>query len=143
VGNNSKIQQHHFYGSGWAFPVLFSAGNYRLAITAGEENINESINLILMTKQGERCHEPRFGSGLYRFVFKTMDDTLKGEIIDSVMMSLLQNEPRITVKEVSVEFTDRQSGLVEIHINYIYNQENSRHNHVFPFHLKEGTNLGH
>lgn len=138
----TTIQQHSFLGSGWSFPIRFSAGNFQLHTTAGEENINECIDLILLTRIGERCFEPRFGSGLQQFFFRTMDETLKGEIIDKVKDSLLHNEPRIEVEEVMVNFTDLQTGLTEIHIRYRCNSSNTRHNHVFPFHLKEGTNLG-
>lgn len=107
-----------------------------------EANINDSIDLILMTKQGERIMEPQFGSGLQQFFFRKMDETLKGEISDAVKTSLLNNEPRITVSDVMVSYADMLNGLVEINIIYIYNQTNTRHNYVFPFHLQEGTNLG-
>jgi uncharacterized protein len=136
-----NIQDDHFLGSGWAFPVTFSAGNLQLFTTDNEDNINESIDIILQTKRGERCLQPMFGSGLQQFFFRKMDETLRGEIADAVKVSLLHNEPRITVKNVNVEYTDIINGLVSITIVYVYNQANTRHNYVFPFHLKEGTNL--
>lgn len=133
--------ENNFLGSGWSFPVTFSAGNHQLNMTAYEDNINDSIDIILQTNTGERCMEPQFGSGLQQFFFRKMDETLKGEIKDAVKTSLLQNEPRITVTDVIVSFTDIANGVVEIAINYVYNQVNTRHNYVFPFHLNEGTNL--
>jgi uncharacterized protein len=71
-----------------------------------------------------------------------MDETLKGEIADVVKFSLLHNEPRITVQEITVLYTDVMSGLIDIRIIYVFNQTNTRHNYIFPFHIKEGTNLG-
>ncbi len=133
--------EHSFLGSGWAFPVTFSAGTYQLELTANEQNINDCIDIILMTKQGERCFEPLFGSGLQQFFFKKLDETLKGEIEEAIKISLLHNEPRITVTDVNVEFIDLYQGLTEIKIFYTYNQTNTRHNYVFPFHINEGTNL--
>jgi phage baseplate assembly protein W len=130
-----------FLGSGWAFPVSFSAGTLTVATTAYEENINNNIEVILHTRRGERCLEPGFGSGLQKFFFRKMDATLKGEIEEAVKYALLQNEPRISVKDVIVNYTDLQNGLVEITVVYVYNQTNTRHNYVFPFHIKEGTNL--
>lgn len=138
---DKNIQDDHFMGSGWSFPVTFSAGNLQLSITDNEDNINESIDIILQTKRGERCLEAQFGSGLQQFFFRKMDETLKGEIADAVKVSLLHNEPRITVKTVDVMYADMMNGLVNITIGYVYNQANTRHNYVFPFHLKEGTNL--
>ncbi len=136
----SKIE-NNFLGSGWAFPVTFTAGSYTVNMTSYEENINDSIRIILLTRMGERCLEPQFGAGLQQFFFRKMDETLKGEIINAVKMSLLHNEPRITVTDVDVEYTDLQNGVAEVIVEYVYNQTNTRHNYVFPFHLNEGTNL--
>ncbi|HYG50806.1 MAG TPA: GPW/gp25 family protein [Flavobacteriales bacterium] len=133
--------ENNFLGSGWSFPVTFSEGNYQLNLATYEQNINESINIILLTRKGERCLESQFGSGLQQFFFRKMNETLKGEITDAVKISLLHNEPRITVKNVLVEFADITSGQVLITIQYEYNQTNTRHNYVFPFYLNEGTNL--
>lgn len=134
-------KEKHFLGSGWSFPVSFSAGNHQLDLSSYEANINESINLILSTNRGERCFEPQFGSGLSLLLFRKMDETLKGEISDAVKTALLQNEPRIAVKEVEVSYADPHTGLVNVVITYVFRKTNSRHNHVFPFSLKEGTNL--
>lgn len=141
--NNNKIanRQKNFLGVGWAFPVKFAEGNLQVFTTWYEANINDSIAIIMMTNQGERIMEAQFGSGLQQYFFRKMDETLKGEIRDTVMTSLLNNEPRIRVDEVTVDFVDIQNGLVQIRIDYIYNQTNTRHNYVYPFHLKEGTNL--
>jgi len=140
VDRNQKIDST-FLGSGWAFPVAFSVGDHSLNLTKFEQNINDSIDLILHTRAGERSMEPQFGSGLQQFFFRKMDETLKGEMADAINVSLLQNEPRITVKSVLVEFKDQQNGMVEISIDYVFNQTNTRHNYVFPYHLNEGTNL--
>ncbi len=141
MDNPLNIQENSFLGSGWAFPINFSYGNYQLGTSAGEENINESINIILGTRLGERCYQQQFGSGLQQFVFRKMDETLKGEITDMVKDSLLFNEPRITVNDVAVNFLNPLNGYAEITVNYTINNANTRHNHVYPFHLKEGTNL--
>lgn len=134
-------QQNSFLGSGWSFPVTFTAGNYELHTSSYEKNINESINIILLTKKGERSMEPQFGSGLQSLFFKIMDETLKGEIIDAIKTSLIDNEPRISVQDIEVDFPEPASGLVSVSISYVYNQTNTRHNYVFPFHINEGTNL--
>jgi uncharacterized protein len=134
--------ENNFLGSGWAFPITFSKGNLLVSVSSYENNINNSIDIILKTHKGERNLEPQFGSGLQKFFFRKMDSTLKGEITEAVKYSLLLNEPRISVKDVVVEYTDLLEGLVEITVIYVYNQTNTRHNYVFPFHIKEGTNLG-
>ncbi|SEB37417.1 hypothetical protein SAMN04489761_0251 [Tenacibaculum sp. MAR_2009_124] len=130
-----------FLGSGWAFPVTFSDGNYELNLTKYEANVEDSISIIMQTNFGERPMEPEFGSGLQKFFFRKMDKALKADITDVVKTSLLQNEPRISVTAVEVIYKDFQTGLIEITIDYLFNQTNTRHNYVYPFYIKEGTNL--
>ncbi|MCH9659506.1 MAG: GPW/gp25 family protein [Bacteroidetes bacterium] len=132
-------RQNHFLGSGWAFPVTFSAGNSLLQVNQYENNINDNIDIILQTHLGDRIMEPSFGAGLHQFMFKKMNATLKGRIVDTVKTTLLLNEPRIKVKEVTVVFTDVQNGIVSVTIAYIFNQTNTRYNYVFPFNIKEKT----
>ena len=48
---------------------------------------------------------------------------------------------RNVVLSVTVVFADLRTGLVEVTIDYMYNQTNTRHNYVYPFYIKEGTNL--
>ena len=134
-------QENHFLGSGWSFPISFSAGNGELEVTQYEDNIKDCIDVILKTKKGERCMQPDFGSGLQQFFFRNKDETLKGEIRDVVESSLRNHEPRITVEEVLVDYPEAESGMVDITVVYTYNKTNTRHNYVFPFHVKEGTNL--
>ncbi|QHS56451.1 GPW/gp25 family protein [Mucilaginibacter sp. 14171R-50] len=141
MDSHKIIKEKNFLGSGWSFPVSFSAETCQVSITAYEENISESIRLILFTATGERNMEPQFGSGLQKYFFRKTSETLKGELINTIKMSLLINEPRINVTGVDVEFTDILNGMLEITINYIYIQTNTRHNHTFPFSLMEGTNL--
>ncbi|WP_289659395.1 GPW/gp25 family protein [Flavobacterium panacagri] len=130
-----------FLGSGWAFPVSFSADNHQLNLSANETNINESINIILNTRKGERTLEANFGSGIQQFMFRKIDSALKGEIVETIKFALLRYEPRILVQDVKVTSTDTLNGKIEILITYVYSQTNTRHNYVFPFYLKEGTNL--
>lgn len=133
--------ENSFLGSGWSFPVTFSSGNYRVNLSRLEENVNDSIDIILQTKVGERNLNAQFGSGLQEFFFRRMDESLKGEIKDAVSNALLHNEPRITLTDVEVVFADKSNGRVEILVKYRYNTTNTRHNYVFPFYLNEGTNL--
>lgn len=137
----ADVNENGFYGSGWSFPPVFEEQNHQLKVVSQVANINESIDLILMTSQGERTMMPYFGSGLRQFVFKNLDDTLKSEIDQSVRDTLLENEPRIIVNEVIVQESDQMEGLVNIQIDYSISSTNTRHNHVFPFNLREGTNL--
>lgn len=131
----------NFLGSGWSFPPTFEVGNFQLNMTHKDSNINQSIDIILQTQQGERSLMPLFGSGLRSFLFKTMDVSLQNEIINSVKLSLLNYEPRITVDHVSIEVIEGETSGVALQIHYTVKTTNSRHNHVFPFIQSDATNV--
>lgn len=135
------MEEYHFWGAGWSFPPVFQAGNKQLVLREKEENINQSIEVVLKTMQGERNFYPQFGSGLRQFLFRDMNESLIGEIRDEVKQTLVRYEPRISLDEVQVDFSKKLPGYAEIKIFYTVRKTNTRHNHVFPFSMREGTNL--
>ncbi|MEN0578765.1 hypothetical protein SAMN05216563_105263 [Phytobacter palmae] len=134
------MSESDFLGRGWQFPPVFSGAIRQVSMNSAHDNIKQSIDLVLRTARGERCLLPYFGSELRSFLFRQPDATLKDEITQSVRLTLLNDEPRITVETIDVSFKLKPATVV-IHIGYLIRQTNSRHNHVFPFSLLEGTNL--
>lgn len=131
----------NFRGAGWSFPPTFDIGNGQLQLVHDEVNVNQSIDMILSTFRGERSLLPDFGSDLNTYLFKNIDETVKGEIAYSVKQNLLDNEPRIDVNNVTVNIEGDTELTVMVTIAYTIRSTNSRHNHVFPLSIKEGTNL--
>jgi len=134
----SKSSQ--FWGSGWSFPPTFERGESTLKVVHNEENINQSIDIVLNTQWGERSMLPLFGSNLNSFTFRKLNSTLEGELIDSIKTAILNFEPRIQLTDIDLTTTEHE-GLIAVHIVYIIKKTNTRHNHVYPFYLKEATNL--
>ena len=89
-------------GKGISFPPRIGADG-RVVWSEGEENVRESIRVILMTELNERIHLPEFGGGLNRFLFEPNTVTTRQLIRDRIMKALAQWEPRITVQSVTVE----------------------------------------
>lgn len=134
------MNESSFLGQGWSFPPVFDATTHTLKLTAGEPNINQSIDLLLKTPRGSRTLLPEFGCNLFSYLFRRIDATAQEEIIQSVKTTLLNDEPRITVIDVDVGLSD-EGAMVSITVVYQILQTNSRHNHVIPFAQLEGTNL--
>ncbi len=143
--NLSVVQQSAkaagFLGSGWSFPPTFNTASYQLNMAQQKDNINQSIDLILQTRQGERNLNPGFGSSLHKFVFCTFNATLQSEVIEAVSVALRDYEPRIKIDEVIVNVENNEGSLLAVQINYTIRQTNTRHNHVYPFALTEATQL--
>lgn len=127
-----------FLGRGWSFPVAADAAG-RVAMSEYEEDVRESIRIILMTAKGERVMRPDFGSGLYDFVFASMSVTVMGSIQAAVKDALVQWEPRVQVLSVDVQSEEGEIGKLNIDVEYRVRATNNRFNFVFPFYLKERT----
>lgn len=130
-----------FLGRGWAFPPTFNGTTNRLTMNQAQTNINQSIDVILNTVRGSRSVMPQFGSDLSSYVFGTINQELKGNIVQSVKTALLQYEPRIRVNDVTLNVVDDLNPVVEVNVSYTVITTNSRHNHVYPFSLTEANNL--
>jgi phage baseplate assembly protein W len=128
-----------FLGTGWSFPPSFSVEAKGAAMVSGEEDIHQSLEIILSTGVGERLLRPDFGSDLRQLAFESLDSTQETLIRDVIRTALLRHEPRIIVEGVSVTPSPAQAGLILISVSYLITSTNSRSNLVFPFYLDEGS----
>lgn len=130
-----------FLGSGWSFPPRFAQTAEGLELSHDERDIAESIFILLSTQPGERVMNPEYGCDLHSQVFKTINNSTKTAIEDIIAMAILHHEPRIDVVAIQVKEEDILNGQLSVHITYDIKGVNSRRNMVYPFYLKEGTEL--
>jgi uncharacterized protein len=88
-------------GRGIAFPPRIGPDG-RLAFSAGEQNIRESIEIILRTEQRERLRAPRFGGGLGTYLFEPNTPETWRALEGRIEQALVLWEPRIAADAVSV-----------------------------------------
>ena len=134
---NSHAASQRFLGVGWKFPICATEG--ALDLSAYEEDIRESIRIILGTDPGERVMRPDFGAGLRAFVFKPVDPTTLNAIRTRVEEALVDWEPRIDVERVTVTTAPSDTAKVLIDVRYRVRSTNTQANLVYPFYLQEGT----
>jgi len=89
------------FGQGIAFPPRLD-GHGRLAWSAGEPNIRESIAIILKTNLRERIALPKFGAGLGAFLFEPNNPGTHARIAHAMETALAQWEPRIALSDITV-----------------------------------------
>lgn len=131
-----------YLGTGWSFPPHFMTGNHRGAIlVSGEEDIRESLWILLSTLPGERIFRFNYGCDIRQWVFSKMNLSEKTLITDVIEQAILIGEPRVILESVDVHVKDVYEGILEIQIYYIVKETNSRSNMVYPFYFKEGTDL--
>lgn len=121
-----------FVGAGWAFPIRTDPTG-RIALTRGERDIEESIELILGTAFGERPMRPDYGCEIHDYVFGSLDPELVTRIAVAVRASLMRWEPRIRVQDVQVTGAAEDQSLVYIDIRYSIADTNDPRNLVVPF----------
>lgn len=126
-----------FLGIGWKFPLKIDASG-KFALSRYEEDIKESIRIILGTVPGERIMQPEFGCGIYDYVFSTINISNLALMEEEVKKALTLYEPRIEIIDIKASPDTNKDGLVLIEIEYHIISTNSRQNLVYPFYLTEG-----
>lgn len=130
-----------FLGTGWSFPPSFEKPEGEVKLTSGRTDIERSLQILLGTKLGERVMRPRYGCNLDDMVFESFNLSLKTYMKDLIQTAILYHEPRIEPLNVNIDDSFIHEGRLMIDIEYIIRATNSRYNIVFPFYLKEGTEL--
>lgn len=68
--------------------------------------------------------------------------TVQTQMQDVISRAVLMFEPRVTLNEVELDVERVAEGIVLVELDYTVRRTNSRTNMVFPFYLREGTDLG-
>jgi phage baseplate assembly protein W len=132
--------QKAFLGVGWNFPPQIDASG-TMALALYEQDVHQSIRIILATNPGERVMRPDFGAGLNDFVFEPVSTTTMHQLQTRVQEALVNWEPRIDVQQVNVTADPMQRSLLLIDISYQIRATNTLANLVYPFYLLEGATL--
>lgn len=123
-----------FIGRGFHWPLQVDhTGSIRLTTTS--EDVERSMQIVLMTAPGERVMRPRFGCTIWELLFEPVTPNLLGLISTAVYEALGQWEPRIEVENVQPVPDPHDHSLVRIHIDYRVRATNSRRNLVYPFYV--------
>ncbi|MFV0311287.1 MAG: GPW/gp25 family protein [Dysgonomonas sp.] len=129
-----------YLGIGWSFPVSFDKKE-GVSMSYGDGDIRESLKVLLSTIPGERIFRPEYGCNIRQWTFSRMNLSEKTRIANTIEMAILEGEPRIILESVDVNIKDEREGILWISIDYLVSQTNSRSNMVYPFYIREGTNL--
>lgn len=132
-----SVRDKAFLGIGWHFPVQRDTAENDIAPALYEEDIRQSIRLILETNPGERVMRPDFGAGLQALAFEPLNTTRLALARHRVEEALITWEPRIDQIEVNVTAAPSQGKLL-IEITYRVRTTNTFYNLVYPFYLQEG-----
>lgn len=137
-----------FLGKGWSFPPQFQSGSKEVEMVGHEDDIKESLNILLSTSPGERIMQPKFGCDIKKMVFETLGANNITLLKDAIEKAILFFEPRIDLVSIDIETNDDPevvdnlyNGMLNIFIDYTVRLTNTRSNIVYPFYILEGSDV--
>ena len=128
-----------FLGRGWKFPVRVDPGTGKILMSEHEEDIHESIRIILHTAKGERMMRPDFGCGVHDYVFASPDSTTMRLMETSIIEAIQKWEPRVHEVQVTIKMDEYEPAKLRINVQYVVRTTNNLFNQVYPFYLYEGS----
>ena len=128
-----------FMGTGWKFPIEFNKETVEML--SYEDDIKNSLDVLFATNVGERIMHPNYGTALSSFLFMPINKSTITYMQAVISDEILFNEPRIILDDVEINPSALESGRLDIVISYTIRITNNRYNYVYPFYIKEATNL--
>jgi phage baseplate assembly protein W len=129
-----------FLGQGFAYPLCPSAKRslpwQPLSWVGGDDDIKQSVWIILSTTPGERMMNPTFGCRLKELVFAAANFGTCAQAEQYVRQALDTWEPRIDVTSVSATVDTQQREQITVNVDYMVRETNTPNNVVFPFSLR-------
>lgn len=121
-------------GRGWAFPPRLDAQG-GVALTSDKSELDQAIQIILMTSPGQRVMRPTFGCRLHELVFAPNNMYTAVQARRYVEEALGMWEPRINVTNVQTRPDPDHDGRLLIEIEYEVKATHDKRSLVHPFYI--------
>jgi uncharacterized protein len=127
-----------FRGSGVRFPIVPNAYGV-LEWIDGDENVLQSLRLLLSTVTTERAMRPEFGTRAIDFVFEGDSAQNLHRLEKAIEEAIKQFEPRVAVESTTSRRDEARPGVVEVAVTVRVLRTNTLRNLVFPFYLDDAV----
>lgn len=124
-----------FLGKGLRFPVSINL-NGGVSSSQFEENVRQSLFVILGTAPGERLNRPRFGCRIHDLMFAPNNPVTAARAEVFCEEAIYKFEPRVEKVSCRALPNADEPNRLDIRIEYVIAGKNDRRNLVFPFYLK-------
>lgn len=128
-----------FLGRGWSFPPTFEHQGRSIRMVDAEDDIEQSLGILMSTRVGERVMRPTFGWRRDALVFEPISTSFATFLKREIEKAVLFFEPRIGLDTVRFERLADREGVIEMRLDYTVHATNARNNFVFPFYVDEAT----
>jgi phage baseplate assembly protein W len=124
-----------FLGKGLRFPVSVNL-NGGVSTSALEENVRQSIFIILATAPGERLRRPQFGCRIHDLMFAPNNELTAAQAEVFCEEAICKLEPRVREVSCRASANPDESNRLDVHIEYVLAGHDNKRNLVFPFYLR-------
>jgi phage baseplate assembly protein W len=132
------VSEGDFRGSGWRFPIQPGADG-SLGYISLDDNVAQSVELLLRTRAGERLMRPEFGTTAPSMVFDADSEQNLFRLERALSDAVRRWEPRVEVDQVHAERDPAGEGRVTVTVTYRILRTNTVRNLVFPYYLQSGA----
>lgn len=135
-------KDNSFLGKGWSFPPTFNKnGLVGVEMVENEQDIKQSLEILLNTTKGERLMLPDYGCDLQSFLFESINDSKMHLLKEMIRSAIINYETRIELNDVIIDHSSYQDGIIRVKLDYTIETTNTRFNLVFPYYKVEATNM--
>jgi uncharacterized protein len=126
--------EREFLGKGWRFPVAINLTG-GISSSSFEENVRESIFVVLGTAPGERVKRPDFGCRIHDLMFAPNNDETAARAEYYCEEAIYKFEPRIASVKCKAYPNPDEPNRLDIRISYQIAGKSEKKNLVYPFYL--------
>lgn len=128
-------ENRDYLGKGLRFPVSINL-NGGVSSSALEENVRQSIFIILGTAPGERLYRPEFGCRIHDLMFAPNNGLTAARAEVYCEEAIYKFEPRIEFVKCGAYPNSDEPNRLDVRIEYVIAGKNDKRNLVYPFYLK-------
>ncbi len=105
---------------GWKFPIEVNETTGKIMTVEDDENIKQSIKIILQTEKYERIKLPYFGTSLDQYVFQSVTPILMTDMRSEINDSIRRWEKNLDDLDVDIRrLDDGDNSSVLAEISYV------------------------
>ncbi|MBA3538164.1 MAG: GPW/gp25 family protein [Deltaproteobacteria bacterium] len=127
--------ERDFLGKGLRFPVSVNL-NGGVSSSQLEENVRQSIFVILGTAPGERLMRPDFGCRIHDLMFAPNTPITAATAEVFCEEAIYKYEPRVETVTCSALANDDEPNRLDVRLEYVIAGKHEKRNLVFPFYLR-------
>ncbi|MEM7469896.1 MAG: GPW/gp25 family protein [Pseudomonadota bacterium] len=123
-------------GDSWSFPSSFPSRDQNPKLL---EDVTESLNILLLTRPGERVMHPDYGCNFLSIANTSPADQVEEAMRVDIERAILFFEPRVYLTGVAVDLSKISTGFVAITLDFTLVETQSHHSVDLVFYPREGT----